>query len=53
MIGAKGYGRDKEGVRLKCIPWDKLSDISNVSDYDMLVISLLSIKTTDERKKVD
>ena len=53
LIGAKGYDRDKEGLRLKCVSWDKLSSIRNVRDYDVLVINLLSIKTTAERNKVD
>lgn len=53
LIGAKGYDRDKEGLRLKCVSWDKLSTIRNVRDYDVLVINLLSIKATAERNKVD
>ena len=53
LIGAKGYDRDKKGLRLKCVAWDKLSSIRNVRDYDVLVINLLSIKTTAERNKVD
>jgi hypothetical protein len=53
LIGAKGYDRDKEGLRLKCIPWDKLSVITNVRDYDVLIINLLNIKTDAERKTVD
>jgi hypothetical protein len=53
LIGAKGYDRAKEGLRLDCVTWDKLSDILNVRDYDVLVINLLSIKSVAERKKVD
>jgi hypothetical protein len=53
LIGAKGYDRSKEGLRLDCVPWDSLSRISNLRDYDTLVINLLSIKTEDERRKVD
>jgi hypothetical protein len=53
LIGAKGYDRAKEGLRVNCVTWDKISTISNVRDYDVLVINLLSIKTTAERKKVN
>jgi hypothetical protein len=53
LIGAKGYDRDKEGLRLKCVPWDKLTAIANVRDYDTLVIDLLSIKTAAQRKLVN
>ena len=38
---------------MNCVTWDKLSDIPNVRDYDVLVINLLSIKTEADRKKVD
>jgi len=53
LIGAKGYDRDKDGLRLKCVPWNKLSTISNVRDYDVLIINLLGIKDTTEHEKVD
>jgi hypothetical protein len=53
LIGAKGYDRAKEGLRLDCMPWDKLPKISNVRDYDVLIINLLSISTEADRQKVD
>ena len=53
LIGATGYSRDKDGLRLDCVTWDKLSDVQNVRDYDVLVLNLLSIRTEDARTKVD
>jgi hypothetical protein len=53
LIGATGYDRAKEGLRLDCVPWDKLSDVQNVRDYDVLFLNLLSIGTEDARAKVD
>ena len=38
---------------MDCMSWDKLSGISNVRDYDVLVLNLLSIKTQAARNKVD
>ena len=53
LIGATGYGRDKDGLRLDCVSWDRLSDVQNVRDYDVLVLNLLSIRTADARSKID
>jgi hypothetical protein len=53
LIGATGYNRTKDELRLDCVSWDELSKIANVRDYDVLVLNLLSISTEDARKKVD
>src|SRR5206468_9181711 len=53
IIGSANYGRDKEGMRIDCIPWEKLSGLQNVSDYDLLLINLLGLRTEAERKIVD
>lgn len=53
LIGTKGYDRAKGGLRLDCVTWDKLSDISNVRDYDVLLIDLLKINMPAEQKKVN
>jgi len=53
LIGATGYDRVKDGLRLDCVSWDELSGIQNVRDYDVLVLNLLSIGTDAARKKVD
>jgi len=53
LIGASGYDRAKEGLRLDCVNWGELSVVQNVRDYDVLVLNLLSIATEAARKKVD
>ncbi len=53
LIGATGYDRSKDGLRLDCVSWDELSGIANVRDYDVLVLNLLSITTEEARQKVD
>ena len=53
IIGSANYSRNKEGMRIDCIPWEKLSGLQNVSDYDLLLINLLGLRTEAERKMVD
>lgn len=53
LIGATGYDRAKDGLRLDCVRWDRLSDVQNVRDYDVLVLNLLSIRTETARTNVD
>src|SRR5690242_2019132 len=53
LIGATGYDRVQDGLRLDCIPWDKLSEVASVRDYDVLVLNLLSIASAEARAKVD
>jgi hypothetical protein len=53
LIGATGYERSKDGLRLDCVSWDKIGEIENVRDYDVLVLNLLSIGTEAARRKVD
>ena len=52
-MGATGYDRVQDGLRLDCLPWDKLSEVANVRDYDVLVLNLLSIASAESRAKVD
>ena len=53
LVGGTGYDRAKEGLRLDCVNWNALSKVQNVRDYDVLVLNLLSIGTTEAREKVD
>src|SRR5262245_57359430 len=53
VIGARGYDRNKDGLRLDCVSWNKIADIGNVRDYDVLVLNLLNIATTTARNQVD
>ena len=43
LIGAQGYERESEDFRVVCFPWDKLNKISNIRDYDTVILNLLSI----------
>ena len=53
LIGATGYDRVDDGLRLDCVPWAELSAVASVRDYDVLVLNLLSIASADDRAKVD
>jgi hypothetical protein len=53
LIGATGYDRAKDGVRLDCVSWDKIASVHNVRDYDVLILNLLSIGTHSARNKVN
>jgi hypothetical protein len=53
LLGATGFERNKEGLRLDCMGWEELGRIENVRDYDVLVLNLLKLKTEQARKKVD
>ena len=53
IIGSANYEKKNEGMRIDCVTWGKLTELENVSDYDLLLINLLGLKTDAERKKVD
>jgi hypothetical protein len=53
ILGSANYDRYKEGMRIDCVPWEKLSVLQNVSDYDLLLVNLLGLKEEGTRKKVD
>jgi hypothetical protein len=53
ILGASGYERAKDGVRVDCVPWVRLQTISNLRDYDTVIFDLLSLKTPAERESVD
>ncbi len=43
VFGARGY-RGTEARPITCFPWDRISSSINPSDYDVLVINLLSLQ---------
>jgi len=53
IVGCASYDRHKEGIRIDCIPWEKLSALQNVSDHDLLLINLLGLKEKEARDRVD
>jgi hypothetical protein len=52
LIGARGYERVHEGVRVECFPWDKIIKIKNIRDYDTVILNLLPLRNEASRKAV-
>ena len=50
IIGSANYDTSKEGIRIECIPWQKLSGLQNVSDYDLLLVNLLCLRLDTQVK---
>lgn len=48
LIGADGYTSQNEGHVLKCCPWDKLRKLQNMSDFDTVVVNLLTLATPEK-----
>jgi len=46
LIGAEGYGRRSEALAVDCYPWQKVADIANLRDYDIVLVNLLSLDAT-------
>ncbi len=44
VIGASGYEYASPEARVDCFAWDRLKKISNLADYDEVVINLLSVE---------
>lgn len=44
LIGALGYQRQSADLQLDCFPWDKVADIGNLRDYDVVLLDLLSLE---------
>jgi hypothetical protein len=53
LIGATGYQRTGEDFLVDCCLWTKVKTISNIRDYDTIILDLLSIKRPEERAKID
>lgn len=43
LIGAAGYGYGSSEVRVECFRWDRLKKVSNLADYDVVILNLLSL----------
>jgi len=44
LIGAQGYAQESPDLRVDCFPWDKINTITNLRDYDILLLNLLSLE---------
>lgn len=43
LIGAKGYAYSSSEARIECFPWDRLNKVSNLADYDVVILDLLPL----------
>ena len=53
LIGARGYARAAESLRVDCFVWAELSKLQNIRDYDMVILNLLPLKSEESRNEVD
>lgn len=44
ILGSQGYQSSDHRVLIDCYPWDRLDRIKNLSDYDFVLINLLTLK---------
>lgn len=53
LIGATGFERNKEGLRLDCVAWNQLRKLKNVQDYDKVIVNVLGLRTEKDRENID
>lgn len=44
LVGATGYEYGSAEARVECFAWDQLTKVSNLADYDAVVLNLLSLR---------
>ncbi|MDP9363568.1 MAG: hypothetical protein M3Q10_04955 [Chloroflexota bacterium] len=47
LIGASGYRSSPDGPTLDCFPWEQVGKVPNLSDYDTVILNLLSLAAAD------
>jgi hypothetical protein len=52
VIGAKGYEMSTSDVRVDCFSWELIKNVTNLRDYDTVVINLLGIIDETSRNQV-
>jgi len=50
LIGATGYNRSDDGIKIDCFEWRGIQKIKNIKDYDVLILDLLKLDTEEARK---
>jgi len=50
LIGATGYNRSDDEIKIDCFEWKEIQKIKNIKDYDVLIFDLLKLDTEDARK---
>lgn len=53
VIGAKGLSNSGDDLAVHCCDWSKIKSISNIRDYDTLILNLLSINDSRSRAAID
>jgi len=53
ILGGKGFQRLSDDLRIDCFEWTNIDNITNIRDYDMILINLLVPKTPEKINEVD
>lgn len=53
LIGATGYQRNLDDVRIECYDWMKVSGIKSIRDFDTIIIDLLPLVSQELRDTID
>jgi hypothetical protein len=43
LVGATGYEYSSPEERVNCFSWDRLKKVTNLADYDFVILNLLSL----------
>jgi hypothetical protein len=44
IIGTGGFRRSDETLEIECYPWNSVKNVANPSDYDTIILNLISLK---------
>jgi hypothetical protein len=47
LIGATGFEYGSPEARIDCFPWNRLRKVTNLADYDVVILDLLSLDNTE------
>jgi hypothetical protein len=47
LIGATGYEYDSPEARIDCFLWNSLRKVTNLADYEVVILDLLSLSNTE------
>lgn len=53
LVGANGYERTVDGIRVDCCLWEQLQNVTNIRDYDTLLLNLIPLRTPKARANVN
>lgn len=52
LIGAKGYQRTAEGLQVDCFLWSEIAHVSNIRDYDIIILDILPLEDESSKEEV-